>query len=396
MKLPHTLILALLLGVWLPAGHAATAGTSSPNTIRETGIQAAQTVSTVTGMAISPLLGVGAVGAYQWWHAPKEQRPSLHWFAQPWFWIPALLLAVLVAAKDVLGTAAPTALKKPFDVAEAIENKVSGLVVAGAVIPFITTVFPESTDPASLATGGLASIDPAAIGNALLVPFAVVAFAIVWLGSHAINILILLSPFTTVDTALKGFRLGLLGLVTATSFTNPYVGAAVSLLLLVVAFFIAGWSFRLMVFGNLYVWDFVTLRRKRFHPFRDGNRMFTARKINQVPVRTYGWLSRGEDGGLRFEYRPWLVLARQTLALPAGTYVVGRGLFHPEVAREQAEELEPMLTLPPRYRTHEQELSQVYGFAGVRDVGVRKCLKGILEFMGFGKGETAPQPHPAG
>jgi hypothetical protein len=42
--------------------------------------------------------------------------------------------------------------------------------------------------------------------NALMVPIAMAAFFIVFLASNAINILILLSPFTTVDAALKGFR----------------------------------------------------------------------------------------------------------------------------------------------------------------------------------------------
>ncbi|MCU0772182.1 MAG: hypothetical protein MUE94_10515 [Verrucomicrobia bacterium] len=389
MKLLTQLILASLLCGGVLQGHAETSQTASSNVLRETGIQAAQTASTVTGLAISPLVGVGAVGAYQWWNAPQEQRAHLHWFARPWFWIPALLLAGAVAAKDIVGTAAPTALKKPFDVAEAVENKVSGLVVAGAVVPLVTTIFPDSTQTASLASAGFAAIDLAGIGNAFFVPFAIAAFVIVWLASHAINILILISPFTTVDTALKAFRLTLLGLVTGTSFSSPLVGALISAILLLIAFFIAGWSFRLLVFGNLYVWDFVTLRRKRFHPFRDGNRMFTARKINRVPVRTYGWLNRAEGGKLEFHYRPWLVMPRQMLPLPAGTYVVGRGLFHPEIAREQGDDLEALMTLPPRYRTHEQELNDVYGLAGVRDVGIRRCLKAILEVFGLGKREQA-------
>lgn len=389
MKALVGLTLAMLLCGGLVQTRAATDSKAPSNAIRETGIQAAQTISTVTGMAISPLLGVGAVGAYQWWNTPKNQRPNLHWFARPWFWIPALLLAGMVAAKDILGTAAPTVLKKPFDVAEAIENKVSALVVAGAVLPFVTTVLPETGDQTSLAAAGFASIDVASIANALFVPLAIAAFAIIWLASHAINVLILLSPFTTVDTALKGFRLSILALVTGTSFANPYWGAAISILLFVIAFFIAGWSFRLLVFGHLYVWDFVTIRRKRFQPFRDGHRMFTARKINQVPVRTYGWLSKGDNGALHFEYHPWLVLPQQRLELPPGTYVVGRGLFHGDVARDQGGELEPMLTLPPRYQTHEQQLSDAYGLNGVRDVGMRKCLKEILEIMGFGKRETA-------
>jgi hypothetical protein len=145
----------------------------------------------------------------------------------------------------------------------------------------------------------------------------------------------------------------------------------------------------LLVFGNIYVWDFVTLRRKRFHPFRDGNRMFTAREIDKVPVRTYGWLTRGDGNKLRFEYRPWLVMPRRQLDLPEGTYAVGRGLLHPDISRVDGEELEAMLTLPPRYRGHEEELSDAYGFAGVRDVGIRKGFQTFLELIGLGKRESS-------
>ncbi len=108
MKPLAGLILTVVLCGGLFQSQAATSNPDSSNALRDTGIQAAQTVSTVTGLAISPLVGVGAVGAYQWWNAPKEQRAHLHWFARPWFWIPALLLAGAVAAKDIVGAAAPT------------------------------------------------------------------------------------------------------------------------------------------------------------------------------------------------------------------------------------------------------------------------------------------------
>jgi hypothetical protein len=189
----------------------------------------------ITGVAISPLLGVGAVGAYTWWNAPVEKRARLDWYAQPWFWIPALLLVALIGVKDILGTAAPTALKKPFDIAEIIENKISGLVAAGAFLPLIISVFPESAGGGTealqhsvFAAGGFAAIDAGTIGNLLLTPLAIALFIVVWLASHAINILILLSPFTSLDTALKGLRIGMLGLVSGTAFLNPYLGATTS------------------------------------------------------------------------------------------------------------------------------------------------------------------------
>src|SRR5262249_39375148 len=156
----------------------------------------------------------------------------------PLFWVPALLLVAACALKDCAGTVAlPTVLKKPFDVAETIEHKISGLVATGAFVPIAASIFTAKTghaDGASLNLGalGFASIDLSSAYNCISVPFAMVAFFIVFLASNAINILILLSPFTTVDTALKGFRTALLASVVGTSFVNPWMGAAWALVII--------------------------------------------------------------------------------------------------------------------------------------------------------------------
>src|SRR5262245_54251051 len=154
------------------------------------GSQISETLSTVTGIAISPLLGVGAVGAWQWFKAPEAKRPHLPWYAQPWFWIPALLLVVICFAKDVAGPALPTALKKPFDVAEVFENKVSGLIATGAIIPMVIAMFDTPAgDTAMLASPDLAAINISTLYGVLMVPVALLAYLIVFVVSHAINIL---------------------------------------------------------------------------------------------------------------------------------------------------------------------------------------------------------------
>jgi len=86
------------------------------------GVGIAQTISTITGVAISPLLGVSAVGCYQYFKAKTdEQKAKLPWFASPLFWVPALLLVGACALKDAAGIVAlPTVLKKPLDIAETI------------------------------------------------------------------------------------------------------------------------------------------------------------------------------------------------------------------------------------------------------------------------------------
>ncbi len=192
----------------------------------------ATTVSTVTGIAISPLLGTSGYGAYKYFTAKTpEEKQSLPWFAQLSFWLPATLLVGACAAKDSLGAVVPAGLKKPLDILETIENKASGLVAAGAVVPFtmdslskmIALQVPQEH---SIATGlamiNLGSIDFSWLLNLLTVPLGIAMFALVWMASHAINVLILLSPWGAIDAALKSARTALLGLVTITATLNPW------------------------------------------------------------------------------------------------------------------------------------------------------------------------------
>lgn len=364
VRLLFTLWLALL--VWSPARAAMPAAEA-----RAPGIAAAETLSQVTGIAISPLLGVSAVGAYKYFRTPSVQRARLSWYAQPWFWGPALLIVAMCFAKDAAGPVLPTALKKPFDVAEVFENKLSGLVATGAVVPMVLDMFKSLPPEASLSGAGFAAIDLAGIGGALLVPFALAAYVVVFLVSHAINILILISPFTSVDTALKAFRLMILGTVTGTGFANEKVAAVWCGLIILLCLPLAGWAFRLAVFGNIFAWDLVTLRRKRVKVHPTSNRVFLARRVGPAPRRSYGTLARNSAGDFQFTYRPWLVLAPRSVLLPGGRYAVGRGLLHPELLREENGAFDDVIDLPPRYRTHEEEFAGCYGLTEVRDVGLR-------------------------
>ena len=354
------------------------------------GVEAAQALSTITGVAISPLFGVSAVGAWKYYNTPSKKRAQLPWFAQPYFWAPGLALILAVFIKDVLGTGMPTLLKKPFDVLEVFENKLSALIAAGLFVPLIAAIFRSTAGNASSFVAGisLAMIDFSPLLNVLIVPFAVLIFLIVFLAFHVIHVLILVSPFGVVDAALKAARMFVLYTVTLASFASPYLGAALSFVIIIISCFIAGWTFRTTVFGTVFAWDFLTLRQARFRPKPTGNWVFTARRIEKTPVRSYGKLSRGEQGQLVLKYRPWLVLPHRELILPAGSYAVGRGLLYSEVFLKEDGSARTMLDLPPRYRTHEHEVAAAYGLSEVQDVGVVKGFKAVWrwlrELAGFG------------
>ena len=391
-RLLHPLLaLPLILALLLPsvASAAATAAPPAKSAGDATpGIKAAQTLSEVTGIAISPLLGVGAIGAVKYMRASEAERAKLSWYAQPWFWIPALLIVGLCMTKDSLGTVLPVSLKKPLDVLELFENKASALVATGAIVPLVMEVFnaarPESALLApGFATGHFAAVDVSWLGNLLLVPVALLAYGVVWIVSHTINVLILVSPFTTVDAVLKSFRAALLASVAGTHWINDYAGAIWAGLIVLCCLPLAGWALRLAVFGHLFAWDLVSLRRMRFKPDASAQWAFTTREWKALPARTYGRLARTPTGELIFNYRPLLVLAPKTAALPAGQYAIGRGLFHPELLRLEGESATDYLNFPPRFKGHEEALAQACGAVEVRDVGLLAAWTWIKRAFGF-------------
>jgi hypothetical protein len=299
------------------------------------------------------------------------------------FWAPALLLVGACFVKDTAGTLLPTVVKKPFDVAETVEHKISGLVATGAFVPIAASIFhaPDATG-ASLSGMGFAAIDLHWLYNGIMVPVAMAAFVVVFLASNAINILILLSPFTTVDAALKSFRLFILSTVAVSAWANPWIGAGWALIVIAFCWLISGWSFRLSHFGLVFVWEFITRRCNRYTPDKTVNRMFLGRKINKAPARTYGKLTRDDKGNLVLNYRPWLVLPERTVVLPEGKYAIGKGLFFSEIDRLEGDSAKIALLLPPRYRSHEEQLASIYGFADVRPTGLRAVWQWIKSLFG--------------
>lgn len=388
-------LVALILAMIVTPLWAATSSSTSSSSTRAPGAGVAGAITTVTGMAISPLLGTGAYGAYQYFITnDAEARAKLPWYAQVSFWLPALGLVGLVAVKDSLGAVVPPGFKKPLDVLETIENKASGLVAAGAVVPFtmaavskmIVSDVAPAVEPATtgLAMLPLGAIDLSWLLNILTVPFGIAIFAVVWMASHAINVLILLSPWGAIDAALKGARTALLGLLTLTATINPWVSAALSIAVIIVAWFVAGWSFRLMIFGSIFSWDFFTLRRTRFKVAPNDNKLFAGGNLPGVPVRTYGRLCKTETG-LTFTYKPWMVMPPKTVGVVAGGLVVGRGLFLSTMLHS---ENETYFILPPRYRGHEEELSATYGLGAVRPAGLRKAWGAVRELFGGSAAKT--------
>lgn len=388
--------LALLFALFAPAGMAAAAPTSKDEFKQQTstGLVAAEKLTQITGIAISPLAGVGGVGAYRYWKATPEQRAGLSWYAQPWFFLPALLVVGVCVAKDAAGPVVPTSLKKPLDLIELFENKASGIIATGAVVPMALEIF-EAVKPSGPSAGlgfagaHFAAIDLSWLGDLFMVPLALLVYGVVWLFSHTINVLILVSPFTTVDTALKSLRGAVLGSVAGFGFfgevtnstTAMWFSAAWAGIIVLVSLLVAPWAFRTTIFGSIFAWDIVSRRKHWWTPKSDCVWAFSACKVGKAPHRAFGRVGRNDRGELTFTWRPWLVFAPRTEVLPAGNYVIGRGLIHSEILRVEGESAPDIFNLPPRCNGHEEAVAAAIGLREVRPVGLRAfwaALKGLF------------------
>jgi hypothetical protein len=325
------------------------------------GVALAETISATTGMAISPLLGVAATGAWRYWHTPPELRGAVPWYAHPWFWGPALLVVAALAFKEPVLMALPGS-KKPLDLAEVLENNVSGILATPVLVELVLAHFRQTTAIAGgpeLVAAGFPGADW--LWPALASAGALALFFCVWLVSHAVNILILLSPSATLDILMRLGRAGLLVAVAASAWLNPWLGLAVALLVIWLALRSFGWAWRLTFYGSTAMVDW--LLRREPGPVSPASvlRAFLGRPAGGLPVRSRGVLRLGVTGEPEFHARPLPWLPAVTLPLPASDLVVARSFPGPILARREGGGLHRLVSLPPRFASRIDGIGQAFG-----------------------------------
>jgi hypothetical protein len=154
------------------------------------------------------------------------------------------------------------------------------------------------------------------------------------------------------------------------------------LVIIVVAYLVAGWAFRLTIFGTVFSWEFLTRRKSRFTPADKENKVFSSTLLVKqgVPMRTYGRLiNEPENGRLTFAYKPWMVLPEKTVTVALTAPSVGKGLFFSTIRDGDR----TSFVLPPRYRGHEEAVVHIYRFeGGVQDAGLLKAWGTLRELFG--------------
>ncbi len=375
---------ALFLLLAAPAAVSAERRAADDDAARQLGAgqRLAEAVTVTTGVPISPLLGVSGLGAYRWLQTPESLRPALPWYCRPAFWGSGLFLVFLFAANTAIGALLP-GLKKPMDFVEQYENQASALLAS----PIVLIEARRLVHALPNLSGALE------IGSGALVLF---AFAVVFLAFHAVQVAIALSPSATLDLLLRLFRAGMLATAGISAWLHPYLGAAFGVVLVVLCWIVAGWSFRLTVFGSVFTYDL--LWRRPRSPEASGAEplvAFSGRGIAGPPLRSYGRFERDESGRRLFRWRPWLVMpARKVEIAAAVRLAVRRGTLSPSLFIVGGVREPTAARFPPRFRGREAELLARLGAEEVRDGrlvrGLRAAWQWLRDLLHGADGATEP------
>lgn len=387
------ILLSLLLAGSVVPVAADEQATAEPLAVSENhlpGVAVAQGITEITGVAISPLLGVSAVGSWQYFKSPAELRDDLPWYCQPWAWGTGFTMLSMILLKDTLGAAAPGILKKPFDMAELFENKASALVASAAFVPLVAREMSKGMEKVEVPAGMLghemmASIDP----SWWLVPTSLVAFGVVWVCSHAINVLIILSPFSMVDSMLKIARFGMLLTIGLMYWIAPWLGAALCVVIILVAAWLAPSALRLMIFGTRFAGDVLLPWRAKNTATPERPHVFTLGSVGGLPSRTGGRLVMNESGAVEFRYRRFCMMPETAVSLPEGDRHIAKGLLSPAVFSGE----EKQLLLLPRYRGREEMIVEVMQFKEARE---HRFSRGLAAAKDWIKGALRSRPEIAG
>jgi hypothetical protein len=389
----------------LPAEPREAAPASSSADTRLPGVALAEGITQLTGVAISPLLGVSGVGAWEYFTTEASRRPELPWFCHPVAWGIGFGILALVLIKDLSGAALPAMLKKPLDVIELFENKLSAIVASAALVPFldrqIAEVFVHRDEPvaaAGFAASGLAVIEPALAQSptlllALLVPLSLIAFFAVWLSSHALNVLILLSPFGFLDLFLKGARVLFVAFLALLSAVAPVFAAILCGILILAALWFAPRAFRVCLFGSVMSVDLIRslVRKSERH---ENTRAFLARPMGSIAALSLGRLVASTEGGVVFSSRFLLVgPSRSVILPPAAELELEKGLLFPSLRRR--EDAATLLHFLPRHRHDLPHVAGKLGIARIADQALVRGVKAAFRWVSeSARGEAHELPDP--
>ncbi len=330
-------------------------------------------ITQITGLAINPLLVLIVIGVLDWQSLPEGATPLLH--ANPWFWGSLCALLAFSLGLRLLTPLIP-GFGKLLKGVILVEQKIMGLLTAGLLIPTIALTMENtgltSSDHAQVAVAGI-------FGTSGYVVAGLLIYSVVWVVSHVIDSLVLLSPFALIDATLLTMRGALLAILGVAYWIHPAISAGICCVLIVICFLIAGWCIRINILASTFAFDLLTLRCKWMRPNQWPIRVFIIGKSGLAPTRTRGLLERDPDG-LRVRWRRFYWLTKRSTVLHRGSAKLVRGVVWSELYAESSPKVLVTLILPPRYFNHDQWITEHLEIPAENGT-IRRGVAGVVDFF---------------
>jgi len=330
-------------------------------------------ITQITGLAINPLVVLIVIGVLDWQSLPEGATPLLH--ANPWFWGSLCALLAFSLGLRLLTPLIP-GFGKLLKGVILVEQKIMGLLAAGLLIPTIALTMENtgltSSDHAQVAVAGI-------FGTSGYVVAGLLIYSVVWVVSHVIDSLVLLSPFALIDATLLTMRGALLAILGVAYWIHPAISAGICCVLIVICFLIAGWCIRINILASTFAFDLLTLRCKWMRPNQWPIRVFITGKSGLAPTRTRGLLERDPDG-LRVRWRRFYWLTKRSTVLHRGSAKLVRGVVWSELYAESSPKVLVTLILPPRYFNHDQWITEHLEIPAENGT-IRRGVAGVVDFF---------------
>ena len=330
-------------------------------------------ITQITGLAINPLLVLIVIGVLDWQSLPEGATPLLH--ANPWFWGSLCALLAFSLGLRLLTPLIP-GFGKLLKGVILVEQKIMGLLTAGLLIPTIALTMENtgltSSDHAQVAVAGI-------FGTSGYVVAGLLIYSVVWVVSHVIDSLVLLSPFALIDATLLTMRGALLAILGVAYWIHPAISAGICCVLIVICFLSTGWCIRINILASTFAFDLLTLRCKWMRPNQWPIRVFITGKSGLAPTRTRGLLERDPDG-LRVRWRRFYWLTKRSTVLHRGSAKLVRGVVWSELYAESSPKVLVTLILPPRYFNHDQWITEHLEIPAENGT-IRRGVAGVVDFF---------------
>ncbi|WP_158265231.1 hypothetical protein [Blastopirellula marina] len=337
----------------------------------------------IAATGISPMFVLSVVSPTVYFLSEPDQRSELIFLYQPWFFIPIILVTLMVAFKDTVLSFA-SYLKMPLDILGILFNVIGFFLGFRLIYHFL-----------DIPIGSEAGVG----GSLLAIGILILMFAFyisVWVLSNVFEVLILINPFPLIDTMLRVGRIGILLLMYAACWIHPALGGMIALPILIISLIMFERSLRTTLLGFRLVWDVALFRKEKI---ASGQTTFT---VFSSVGGSLPWMTLGKavqtDQGLSFHYRRFSIGPTHCIELPSGPYAIGRGSLFPGLLKETDSGSQLIVRFPASFRGQEDVLAERFGSEDVHDFRLstmaRSAWKNSWQFL-FGRREKDADPAEA-